>query len=112
MESYDNNPEYHDVFASSMKLVMTALLQNDNKEAKELLRFNIRYAFVLYREEEDSEAKVKDILKEFKELKVGSMELEELIITMTYYQAKAGMKPVLVSKPSDSVFDKFSKRRF
>ena len=110
MEHRDANPEWQDVFASSMRLLINALLQNQTEHANRVFRFNIRYALTIYMEDENPDVKISEIEQKLKEMELSKKNEEELSVIMTYYQAKAGLKPVQVNRMTDSFFQTWSKR--
>ena len=122
MERIDNRPEYHDVVANSLSSIIRLLSSGNMAEAKTLIRFNIRQAYIIYRlddEENRKEIMLKlqeerksnnkaDIDKiltvELEEMKLDKLKDEELLNKMFAYQTLAGIKPVQSFKGNARTF--------
>jgi len=110
MESIENVNDYHSVFARSIETCLNALLNKGEKEAKIALIFNIRYSYVQWKDLIEPEISLTDIEKELEDLKLSDLKTEQLISMMSYYNAKAKMKPVQNTDQKAKVFEKLRNR--
>jgi len=117
MESVENIPEYHDFISRSMTALIECLANNKVKEAKQLLKFNIEYAYTLVETKEEnmdnSPAKVAvDILRTIRKMELDEKEIDELVVLMTTYQSLAGLKPTQHLKLGADKFAKVRKKLY
>lgn len=87
--------QYHSVFAQTMSEIVTRLTKDEKGMAKEIIRFNINYAYSLFRFDKDinNQVTVATVKQELENLDLEDKEIQELIIMMVKYQSLAGIKP-------------------
>lgn len=110
MESVENISEYHSVFAQSIITTMNAMINDDEKEAKKLMRYMINYAYTQYKESTDVNLSCEAIQKEVEAMDLEKKNAQQLTTMMSYYQAKAKMKPVQVSDMKARVYNRIRGR--
>jgi len=118
-----NITEYHSVFADSLISIVNMLGKSNESDARKIMVFNIRQAYILYRMDDQRqrpdletkvtamynawvlESKIKkdkgtppsyvDVLNdELEAMKLDDMKVPELEICMFVYMSLAGIKPV------------------
>jgi hypothetical protein len=128
-----NLPEFHSVWADSLISILNKLLL-DEGQAKKIMVFNIRQAYILFRmdtpaqrvqldgllaKEIDLQSKNKSKFKgafsydhllkrELDEMDLEKASVEELEIKMFTYMTLAGIKPVQNTQQRAAGFAKFS----
>lgn len=110
MEDIENVNDYHSVFARIIETSLNAMLNKGPKEAKYAMRFSIRYAYVQWRDMLDPEVTLDTIEKELDALKLDELDENKLTSMMSYYNAKAKMKPVQSADGSAKIFRRLSKQ--
>lgn len=111
VESIENVNEYHSVFAQSIATAMNALMNyNDDKVARKLMMFTINYAFTQYTETKDPDMLVENIIELRKKLNLSNLSTDDMITMMSYYQAKAKMKPVQLSDGKARLWQRLKNR--
>lgn len=107
LESVENIETYHQVFATSMAQVISLLARKDNEQALVLIKYNIWYALSMWRVDEDAEITPEKIDKLIEKLDLDHKKLPQLVVLMTYYQSKAGLKPVQERDLRARMFERF-----
>lgn len=110
MESIENVSDYHSVFARTIETTLQALLSRSPSEARMAMKFCIQYAYVQWKDSNDSEISFDTIKKEIESLKLDVQELDNLILMMSYYNAKANMKPVQNSDQKAKIFERIKNK--
>lgn len=110
MEDIENVNDYHSVFARIIETSLNAMLNKGPKEAKYAMIFSIRYAYVQWKDMIDPEVKLETIEKELDDLKLNELDVDKLTSMMSYYNAKAKMKPVQSADGSAKIFRRLSKQ--
>lgn len=103
MYGTENVPEIQSVFASSISTAMTAVAGED-KRVKQILIFNITYAYSMVKSDDDEDPVKID--KALKTMKLQDKEWTELLVLMTYWQSKAGIRPMQTHLPVARTFKK------
>lgn len=109
MQSLENIESYHQVFASSLAEIISKIAIKDFESAKALIRYNIWYAYAMH-SCEDPETQIKTINEGISKMKLDKMDLPELVVMMTYYQSKAGLKPVQERDMKARMFERFMEK--
>lgn len=115
VDTLENREQYHDVIASSIGDINRLLANKQASEAVQILKCNIVYAFCLS-EMDDSVARADANMSSDKLLEhVEALKLKEkhdvleLYSLMTYYQFKAGIKPIQRERMFGKKFAQFRK---
>jgi hypothetical protein len=107
LESVENIETYHEVFAASMREVIALISRKDTDQAKVLIKYNIWYALSMWMVDENAELTPEKISKEITKLDLDHKQLPELVVLMTFYQSKAGLKPVQERDLRARMFERF-----
>jgi hypothetical protein len=122
MERIENRSEYHSIAAETLSSIVKLLASGNASTARDLMYFNIRQAYIIYRlddeenrkdvmlrlqklREKDEKKDVDAVLtEELTEMKLEKLKDDELLNKMFAYQTLAGIKPVQSFKGSARVF--------
>lgn len=104
MDTIENVPEYHEVFAKSISVVIDDIRNKDPKEARKTLTFCIQFAYTQWRSETDPDITQEILFKELEKLSLEKKSQDELVIMMGLYFSKAGIKPVQIHQNRAKVF--------
>ena len=107
-DSIENIDSYHAVFADSLREIIKALSVKDPDLPKILIKYNIWYAFSMWMCDEHPETTPKDISAEIEKLGLEKKDMPQLVVIMTYYQNKAGLKPVQERDMRAKMFRRFA----
>jgi hypothetical protein len=94
MESIENINEYHSAMAGMIATTVSTVVNKQTDQSRAIMEWIIRFAYTQYRENKEPELTVDALLKEIEEMRLDKRSLPELTVLMSYYQAKAKMKPV------------------
>lgn len=107
VEGVENLESYHNVFASSLREVVLALARKDSDQARILIQYNIWYAVSMWMVDEDPKAAPERISAVIEKLDLGKKTLPQLVVIMTVYQSRAGLKPVQERDMRARLFERF-----
>lgn len=127
MEQVQNMMEYHDVAAQSLRNIISFLGQNQETEAKKLIIFNIRQAYIIWRMDNPEERRSLEIIlaeantklkkdeplltlhdilhKELDSMKLSEQTADRLLTSMFVYQSLIGIKPVQIIQRRARTFE-------
>ena len=115
VDSIQNLPPYHQVFAQAQSEIISNIAKDDLPMAKRILKHNIIHAYTLLMVEKpqedwqptpDGKITLKDSIKASIEfMKLDEMSWEDLLITMIMYQSIAGIKPTQQFTRQASAYD-------
>lgn len=121
----ENLTSQHDVIATSISSIIYNLSKSDQEEdAKRIIRHNIIQAYVYNITQTttnmaNDKAKIdslkslieeQEITKEISKWNLKKKDIDELLVIMYSFQAKAGIKPVQIYNKRDNVFEDIVKK--
>lgn len=118
METIENREQYHDVVAQSLTAINTAISNKQHEQAALMVKCNIVYAYSLAALDKDGTLELmggkdkNDLLEKVKALKLDKEnDILKLYTMMTYYQHKAGIKPVQRNIMKGEAFERLRARK-
>jgi hypothetical protein len=94
VEQYEHLADYHAVFAQSLGSIVNLIAQKQDKDALQLIRYNIIYSYTLWRTIEKPDISPSDVSAEISGLNLDNKNRDELLVMMVTYQSRAGLRPV------------------
>lgn len=91
VEQYEHLEDYHAVFAQSLGSIVNFIGQKQEKQAQQLIQYNIVYAYTLWRTMEKPDIEPGEVVKE---LAGKGVEADPHLVMMVVFQCRAGLRPV------------------
>jgi hypothetical protein len=110
-QGIENIETYHTVFADSLRMIVDAISRKDPNLPQMLAKYNIWYAYSMWACDRDMDITPEEISKEIQALNLDKKTLPELVVLMTFYQSKAGLKAVQERDLRAKLFERFNKTK-
>jgi hypothetical protein len=110
IQTVENIESYHNVFAQLLSEYFNAIGRANDEGAKKLAVVAITYAYTMYICDVDPDITPEKITAVIKKMTNGKKDLDELSVLMTYYQSKAGLKPIQSINEKARMFERFRKK--